>query len=86
MDFFRDLVARADLGSWDSWSIQYRVLAVVVGLLLAYVAVRAIVPPVLRLLRPALFLVFVLVAVRLLYPAQFCSIELLSRVPVLCPP
>ncbi|WP_421997907.1 hypothetical protein [Reyranella sp.] len=84
MDYLKELLARADLGSWESWSTQYRVLAVIVGLLAAYVVVRLVVPTVLRLLRPALFLVAVLIAVRLLYPAQVCSVELVANLPYLC--
>jgi len=80
----KELAARAHLGSWDSWSTQYRVFAVVVGLVVAYWALRAMVPAVLRILRPVLFLAIVLAAVWALFPAETCSIELLSRLPVLC--
>ena len=59
-------------------------LAVVVGLLAAYGALRAMVPAVLRILRPALFLAIVLAAVWALYPAETCSIAFLSKLPVLC--
>ena len=59
-------------------------LAVVVGLLAAYWALRVMLPAVLRVLRPFLFLAIVLAAVWVLYPAETCSIELLSRLPVLC--
>lgn len=64
--------------------MQYRVLAVIVALLVAYVALRAIVPSVLRLLRPVLFLALVLLAVWVLYPSETCSIEFLSKLPILC--
>jgi hypothetical protein len=84
VEYFRELAARANLGSWDSWSTQDRVLAVAVGLLVAYGALRVMVPAVLRLLRPVLFLALALAAVFALYPAETCSIELLSRLPVLC--
>ena len=84
MEYVKELAARAHLGSWDSWSTQYRVLAAVVGLLVAYWALRAIVPTVLRILRPVLFLAIVLAAVWALFPAETCSIEFLSRLPVLC--
>lgn len=84
MDYLRELAARANLGSWESWSGQYRVLAVVVGLLVAYWALRVLVPAVLRILRPFLFLVIVLAAVWALYPAEVCSIDLLSRLPIIC--
>jgi hypothetical protein len=84
VDFLKELANRADLGSWTSWSMQYRVLAVIVGLLVAYLALRAIVPVALRLLRPVLFFALVLLAVWVLYPTETCSIEFLSRIPVLC--
>ena len=84
MEYVKELAARSHLGSWDSWSTQYRVLAVVVGLLVAYWALRVMVPTVLRILRPVFFLAIVLAAVWALFPAETCSIELLSRVPLLC--
>jgi hypothetical protein len=42
------------------------------------------VPTVLRILRPVLFLAIVLAAVWALFPTETCSIELLSRMPLLC--
>jgi multisubunit Na+/H+ antiporter MnhE subunit len=84
VEYLKELANRADLGSWQSWSIQYRVLAVVLGLFVAYLALRAILPAVLRLLRPALFIVVVLIAVWALFPAETCSIEVLARLPKLC--
>ena len=84
MEYVKELAARSHLGSWDSWSTQYRVLAVIVGLLVAYWALRAMVPTVLRILRPVLFLAIVLAAVWALFPTETCSIELLSRMPLLC--
>jgi multisubunit Na+/H+ antiporter MnhE subunit len=84
VEYVKELAARAKLGSWDSWSSQYRVLAVVVGLLVAYWALRVMVPAVLRIVRPFLFLAIVLVAVWALYPAETCSIEFLSKLPILC--
>jgi hypothetical protein len=85
MEYLKELASRADLGTtWDSWSTQYRVLAVIVGLLAAYLALRSVVPTVLRLLRPGLFLVIVLLGVWALFPAETCSIDLLSRLPLLC--
>ena len=84
MEYVKELAARANLGSWDSWSSQYRVLAVVVGLLVAYWALRVMVPAVLRIVRPFLFLAIVLVAVWALFPAETCSIEFLSKLPLLC--
>mgnify|MGYP003579486476 CR=1 FL=1 len=84
MDFLRELAQRADIGSWEQWSIQYRVLAVVVGLLVAYWALRVLIPVMLGVLRPFFFLGFVLAAVWALFPAEVCSIELLARIPVVC--
>ena len=84
MEYFKELAGRANLGNWDSWSMQYRLLAVVVGLLAAYWGLRVMLPAVLRILRPFLFLAIVLAAVWALFPAETCSIEFLSRLPVLC--
>ena len=85
MEYLKELASRADLGTtWDSWSTQYRVLAVIVALLVAYVALRSVVPAVLRILRPGLFVVIVLLGVWALFPTEICSIELLSRLPLLC--
>jgi len=85
VEYLKELASRADLaGLWHSWSAQYRVLAVIVALLVAYLALRSIVPAILKLLRPAFFLAIVLLGVSALYPAETCSIELLSRLPLLC--
>ena len=85
MEYLKELAGRADLAAiWDSWSTQYRVLAVIVALLAAYFALRSVVPAVLRMLRPGLFLVIVLLAVWALFPREICSIEVLSRLPLLC--
>ena len=84
MEYLKELANRADFSAWHSWSIQYRVLAVIVGLLVAWLALRSILPAMLRLLRPALFIVVVLIAVWALFPAETCSIELLSRLPFIC--
>ena len=85
MEYFKELANRAKLGSWDSWSTQYRLLAVVVGLLVvAYWALRVMVPAVLRILRPFLFLAIVLAAIWVLFPTETCAIEFLSRLPILC--
>ena len=84
MEYFKELAARANLGNWDSWSAQYRVLAVILGLLVAYLALRMMVPAVLRILRPFLFLAIVLAAVWALYPTETCSIEFVSKLPFLC--
>ena len=85
MEYLKELTSRADLAAiWDSWSTQYRVLAVVVALLAAYFALRLVVPAVLRMLRPGLFLVIVLLGLWALFPTEICSIEVLSRLPLLC--
>jgi len=84
VEYLKELANRAKLGNWDSWSPQYRVLAVVVGLLVAYWALRMTVPAVLRILRPFLFLAIVLAAVWALFPTETCSIAFLSKLPVLC--
>jgi hypothetical protein len=84
VEYLKELANRANLGSWDSWSTQYRLLAVVVSLLVVYWALRVMVPAVLRILRPFLFLAIVLAAIWVLFPTETCSIELLSRLPVLC--
>lgn len=84
MEYLKELANRADFSAWQSWSMQYRVLAVVVGLLVAWLVLRSVLPAVLRLLRPALFAVIVLIAVWALFPAETCSIEILARLPKLC--
>jgi multisubunit Na+/H+ antiporter MnhE subunit len=85
VEYLKELANRADLGSlWASWSTQYRVLAVIVGLLAAYLVLRSIVPAVLRMLRPALLIVIVLLGVWALFPAETCSIDVLARLPLLC--
>lgn len=84
MEYLKELLNRAGLGSWETWSTQYRVLAVVVGLLVAYWGLRVVLPTVLRILRPVLFLVIVLAAVWVLFPNETCSIEILSKVPLIC--
>jgi multisubunit Na+/H+ antiporter MnhE subunit len=84
VEFLRDLANRANLGNWDSWSTQYRVLAVLVALLAAWLVVRAVVPTLLRLLRPAFLIAIVLLAIWALYPAETCAIEFLSKLPLLC--
>jgi hypothetical protein len=85
VEYLKELANRSDLGTiWDSWSTQYRVLAVIVALLAAYFALRSVVPAVLRMLRPGLFIVIVLLGVWALFPTETCSIELLSRLPLLC--
>jgi len=80
----KELFARANLGTWDSWSMQYRVLAVVIGLLVAYWALQVLLPVVLRVLRPFIFLAIILAAVWALFPTETCSIEILSKIPMIC--
>ena len=85
MEYLKELANRADLAAtWNSWSTQYRVLAVIVGLLVAYFALRSLVPAVLRMLRPGLFILIVLLGVWALFPAEICSIEFMARLPMLC--
>ena len=84
MEYLKELANRADFSAWHSLGIQYRVLAVVVGLLVAWLVLRSVLPAVLRLLRPALFIVVVLIAVWALFPAETCSIDFLARLPMLC--
>jgi len=79
-----ELLTRANLGTWDSWSMQYRVLAVVIGLLLAYWALQVLLPVVLRVLRPFIFLAIILAAVWALFPTEVCSVEMLSKIPKIC--
>lgn len=84
MEQINELLTRANLGTWDTWSMQYRVLAVVIGLLLAYWALQVLLPVVLRVLRPFIFLAIILAAVWALFPTEVCSIEMLSRIPKIC--
>jgi hypothetical protein len=55
-----------------------------VALALTYWTLRVAVPVVLRALRPVLFVAFVFAAVWALFPAATCSIELISKLPVVC--
>lgn len=84
MEQINELLTRANLGTWDSWSMQYRVLAVVVALLLAYWALQVLLPVVLRVLRPFIFLAIILAAVWALFPTEVCSLEMLSKIPKIC--
>jgi hypothetical protein len=85
VEYLKELANRADLAStWDSWSTQYRVIAVIVGLLVAYLALRSVVPTVLRLLKPALLVLIVLLGLWAVFPIETCSIEVLARLPLLC--
>lgn len=84
MEYLKELLARANLGGWDTWGAHYRVLAVVGGLLVAYWALRVAVPAVLRILRPFIFAAIVLVAVWAMFPKEVCSLEFLARLPTLC--
>ena len=64
--------------------MQYRVLAVVVGLLVGYGVLQLLLPGVFRVLRPFIFLAVILAAVWALFPTEVCSIEVLSKIPKLC--
>ena len=84
MEYLKELAGRIDFGSWQSWSTQQRVLAAIVCLAVVYAVIRIVVPAMLRLLRPALFVVIALIAVWALVPAGTCSIGLVARLPFLC--
>ena len=85
MEYLKELANRADLEAiWGSWSTQYRLIAVIVGLLVAYLALRSVVPTVLRLLKPALLILIVLLGLWVVFPTETCSIEVLARLPLLC--
>ena len=85
MDYLRELAGRANLSAtWEAWSPTYRVLAIAVGLALAYWVLRFALPAVLRMLWPVLLVVFVLAAAWALFPEATCSIELISKLPVIC--
>lgn len=85
MDYLKELAGRANLGAtWEAWSPEYRVLAIAVALALAYWLLRVAVPALVRVLRPLLIAIFVLAAVWALFPEATCSIELISKLPVLC--
>ena len=84
MEYLQKLAARADLSGWDSWAVQYRVLAVVGTALLAYWVLRVAVPAFLRLARPALLLLLVAAVVWAVFPNEMCSMQWASKLPVLC--
>ena len=56
MEYLQKLGERAGLGGWNSWSVAYRVLAIVAAALLAYWLLRVAVPAAVRLVRPVLLL------------------------------
>lgn len=85
MDYLKELAARANLSAtWEAWTPEYRVLAIAVTLVFAYWALRVAVPALVRTLRPVLLAVLVFGAVWALFPEATCSIELISKLPVLC--
>jgi hypothetical protein len=84
VDFLQKLVARADLSGWDSWSVQHRVLFVVAAGLLVYWGLRIALPAFLRLARPVLLLLLILAAAWAAFPAEMCSMEWTSKLPVVC--
>lgn len=85
MDYLKELAARANLSAtWEAWTPEYRVLAIAVALVFAYWALRVAVPAVVRILRPVLLVAFVFGAVWALFPEATCSIDLISKLPVLC--
>jgi hypothetical protein len=84
VEYLKELLVRADLGGWQSWSTLYRVLVVVGGLLAAYWLLRVAVPAVLRILRPFILAAIVLAAIWAMFPAETCSLEFLARLPTLC--
>ncbi len=84
MEQLNELLTRAKLGTWDTWSMQYRVLGVVIGLIVAYWALQVLLPVVLRVLRPFIFLAIILAAVWALFPTEVCSVEMLSKIPRIC--
>jgi len=85
MDYLKELAGRANLGAtWEAWSPEYRILAIAVALALTYWVLRVVVPAVVRVLRPVLIAVFVLAAIWALFPEATCSIEVLSKLPVVC--
>ena len=75
MEYLKELANRADLGAtWDSWTTQYRVIAVIVGLLVAYLALRSVVPTVLRLLKPTHLNLIILFGMWADFPSETFSI------------
>ena len=84
MDFLQKLTARADLGDWASWSVPYRVLVVVVAALAIYWGLRVAVPAFLRLARPALLLLLIVVAVWAAFPQEMCSMQWAAKLPIVC--
>ena len=85
MDYLKELAGRANLiATWEAWSPTYRVLAIAVGLAGAYWALRFVLPAVLRMLWPVLLVAFVLAAIWAVFPEATCSVELISKLPVIC--
>ena len=85
MDYLKELAGRANLSAtWEAWTPEYRVLAIAVALVFAYWALRVAVPAVLRILRPVLFVAFILAAVWILFPEATCSVGVIFTLPVIC--
>jgi hypothetical protein len=84
VEYLQKLMERAGLSGWDSWSVPYRVLAVVGAALLAYWLLRVAVPAFLRLARPALLLLLLAAVVWAVFPNEMCSMQWASKLPVLC--
>jgi hypothetical protein len=69
---------------WDTWGLPYRLGVALGAVLLAYWAVRAVIPATFRLLRPLVFLAAVAVAVAALFPGQSCQVDWIARVAPFC--
>ena len=84
MEYLQKLGERAGLGGWDSWSVAYRVLAIVAAALLAYWLLRVAVPAAVRLVRPVLLLLLAVAVLWAVFPNEMCSMPWASKLPVLC--
>jgi multisubunit Na+/H+ antiporter MnhE subunit len=88
MDFLKELARRTGLDGWESWSIQYRALAVIVGLVLVVWMVRTVLrlalPSVFRLGKLVLLAGILLVAIWVAAPDVVCSTPGLSTLPLVC--
>ena len=80
MEYLNKPSGTGRLGSWGSWPVHYRVLAVVGAAVLAYWLPRVVVPAFLRLARPVLLMLLVVAAVAI-FPNEMCSMEWASKLP-----
>ncbi len=79
MDFLNELFAKLT-NAWLGWDTTYRLLAVGVAAVLAYLIIRAL-PP---LVRFVLIAALVIAVVWVLFPGKICTLPWISTLQALC--